>query len=165
MTFTKEQLQHIIETEHVQCGDASALARMALAGMEAEPVAWSVGGIATHDKKWATRRGEEDNLLMEPLYRHPIITGIDENHYDPELEPGLYVAEIMTKGGAAIINGYYSAPQPATVAQPVSVPDEIQKMKDGRGFKYVKDGIRYSVNYANGWNQCRAAMLQGVGYR
>lgn len=48
---------------------------------------------------------------------------------------------------------------------PVSVPDEIQKLKDGRGFKYVKDGIHYSVNYANGWNQCRAAMLQGVGYR
>ena len=41
MTFTKEQLQHIIETDHVQCGDASALARMALAGMEAEPVAWA----------------------------------------------------------------------------------------------------------------------------
>ena len=39
--FTKEQLQHIIETDHVQCGDASALARMALAGMEAEPVAWA----------------------------------------------------------------------------------------------------------------------------
>lgn len=74
----------------------------------AEPVAWSVGGIATHDKKWAERRSEEDNLLMEPLYKHPIVTGIDENHYDPELEPGLYVAEIMTKGGAAIINGYYS---------------------------------------------------------
>ncbi|WP_251854200.1 DUF551 domain-containing protein [Enterobacter asburiae] len=40
MTFTKEQLQHIIETDHVQCGDASALARMALAGMEAEPVGY-----------------------------------------------------------------------------------------------------------------------------
>ncbi|ENT6810698.1 DUF551 domain-containing protein [Enterobacter kobei] len=43
---------------------------------------------------------------------------------------------------------------------PVSVPDEIQKLKDGRGFKYVKAGVHYSVNYANGWNQCRAAMLQ-----
>ncbi len=47
-------------------------------------------------------------------------------------------------------------PQPA-------VPGEIQKLKDGRGFKYVKDGVRYSVNYANGWNACRAAMLQGKG--
>lgn len=50
----------------------------------------------------------------------------------------------------------YTAP-PA----PVSVPDEIQKLKDGRGFKYVKAGVHYSVNYANGWNDCRAAMLQG----
>lgn len=50
---------------------------------------------------------------------------------------------------------FHNAP-PAPV-----VPDEIQKLKDGRGFKYVKNGIHYSVNYANGWNQCRAAMLQG----
>lgn len=46
-------------------------------------------------------------------------------------------------------------PQPAVV-------DEIQKLKDGRGFKYVKDGVHYSVNYANGWNHCSAAMLQGA---
>ncbi len=51
------------------------------------------------------------------------------------------------------------APQ-LTQPAPVSVPDEIPKLKDGMGFKYVKDGVRYSLNYANGWNQCRAAMLQ-----
>lgn len=38
MTFNKEQLQQIIETDHVQCGDASALARIALASLTAEPV-------------------------------------------------------------------------------------------------------------------------------
>ena len=26
----------------------------------------------------------------------------------------------------------------------------------------MKDGVRYSVNYANGWNACRATMLHGV---
>ena len=36
--FTKEQLQQIIETDHVQCGEASSLARIALASLEAEPV-------------------------------------------------------------------------------------------------------------------------------
>ncbi|MDU7129274.1 MAG: DUF551 domain-containing protein [Escherichia coli] len=36
--FTKEQLQQIIETDHVQCGEASELARIALASLEAEPV-------------------------------------------------------------------------------------------------------------------------------
>ncbi|OJX53247.1 hypothetical protein [Enterobacter sp. 56-7] len=40
--FTKEQLQQIIETDHVQCGEASALARIALASLEAEPVAYSL---------------------------------------------------------------------------------------------------------------------------
>ena len=39
--FTKEQLQQIIETDHVQCGEASALASIALASLEsvAAPVA------------------------------------------------------------------------------------------------------------------------------
>ncbi|WP_241165126.1 hypothetical protein [Citrobacter freundii] len=50
-----------------------------------------------------------------------------------------------------------------TPPSPASVPGEIQKLKDGRGFKYVKDGVLYSVNYANGWNQCRSAMLQSFG--
>ena len=36
--FTKEQLQQIIETDHVQCGEASALARIALASLEREQI-------------------------------------------------------------------------------------------------------------------------------
>lgn len=36
--FTREELLNIIETDHVQCGEASALARMALAAMDSEPV-------------------------------------------------------------------------------------------------------------------------------
>ncbi|MDH1321142.1 hypothetical protein N5C39_22480 [Enterobacter bugandensis] len=40
MEFTKEQLQQIIETDHVQCGEASALARIALTSLEAEPVVY-----------------------------------------------------------------------------------------------------------------------------
>ncbi|EGQ5321682.1 hypothetical protein CRX30_19720 [Enterobacter asburiae] len=39
--FTKEQLQQIIETDHVQCGEASSLARIALASLEAEAVAFN----------------------------------------------------------------------------------------------------------------------------
>ncbi|HFZ0272756.1 TPA: hypothetical protein ACIJNH_004878 [Klebsiella pneumoniae] len=37
--FSRETLLNIIETDHVQCGEASALARMALAAMDSEPVA------------------------------------------------------------------------------------------------------------------------------
>lgn len=38
--FTKEQLKHIIETDHAQCGEASALARIALASLDAEALAY-----------------------------------------------------------------------------------------------------------------------------
>ncbi|HBY8505970.1 hypothetical protein BME88_19570 [Klebsiella pneumoniae] len=34
--FSRETLLNIIETDHVQCGESSALARMALASMESE---------------------------------------------------------------------------------------------------------------------------------
>ena len=37
--FTKEHLQQIAETDHVQCGDAAVMARLLLSGMEQEPVA------------------------------------------------------------------------------------------------------------------------------
>lgn len=36
-TITREQLLEIIETDHVQCGEASYLARMALAATDGEP--------------------------------------------------------------------------------------------------------------------------------
>lgn len=36
-TITREQLLEIIETDHVQCGEASHLARMALAAMDQKP--------------------------------------------------------------------------------------------------------------------------------
>ena len=39
-TITREQLLEIIETDHVQCGEASYLARMALSAMDGEPVGY-----------------------------------------------------------------------------------------------------------------------------
>ena len=67
-TITREQLLEIIETDHVQCGEASYLARMALAAMDSEPVAYMYDG----------EDGTEYNGHNEfsgggkgiPLYRH-----------------------------------------------------------------------------------------------
>lgn len=41
--LSREELQQIADTDHVQCGDAAAMARMLLAGMDSEPVAWWTG--------------------------------------------------------------------------------------------------------------------------
>lgn len=117
---------------HVVLSPADSLlinnARIALASLEAEPVAW------------AHRLINKRNGVV-----HPWVYGSAEACPS---EGDIFNIEVMP---------LYTAP-PA----PVSVPDEIPKLKDGRGFKYVKDRVRYSVNYANGWNACRAAMLQGA---
>ncbi len=80
-TITREQLLEIIETDHVQCGEASYLARMALAAMESEPVILyrqvnPVNGMKTY---WAELDPEEfrhlkkytdENAEFMTLYRH-----------------------------------------------------------------------------------------------
>lgn len=71
--FTKEQLQQIIETDHVQCGEASALARIALASLEAEPVAWLLsGGGAKNHVSFDSGNAYADPLReVTPLYTAP----------------------------------------------------------------------------------------------
>lgn len=67
-TITREQLLEIIETDHVQCGEASYLARMALAAMDGEPVAYM------HDGEDGTEYNGHDEFSGGgkgiPLYRH-----------------------------------------------------------------------------------------------
>ncbi|HBB7798137.1 TPA: DUF551 domain-containing protein [Escherichia coli] len=71
--FTKEQLQQIIKTDHVQCGEASALARIALASLEAEPVAWLLsGGGAKNNVSFDSGNAYADPLReVTPLYTAP----------------------------------------------------------------------------------------------
>ncbi|KMK17776.1 hypothetical protein ABW09_12065 [Pluralibacter gergoviae] len=71
--LTRKELLNIIETDHVQCGEASYLARIALAAMDSEPVAvidqanldyLSSGADAD---VWPPQREEMGDVL---LYRH-----------------------------------------------------------------------------------------------
>lgn len=120
--FTKEQLQQIIETDHVQCGEASSLARIALASLEAEAVAYMYKDNLHADARFSlhTRFG---NWSQE-----------DINEYE--------ITEIPL----------YTAP-PA----PVSVPDAMTPKQASRAYCGEVRG------YRDGWNACRAAMLQGAG--
>lgn len=69
--FTKEQLQQIIETDHVQCGEASALARIALASLEAEPVAYMVGTQLLENMTQEIAYKADTALQIKPLYTAP----------------------------------------------------------------------------------------------
>lgn len=77
-TITREQLLEIIETDHVQCGEASYLARMALAAMGSESVGTlSVRHMSYSGKKIGNQFGfvhsDAAMTIAEgdyPLYRH-----------------------------------------------------------------------------------------------
>ncbi|HIE8641202.1 TPA: hypothetical protein ACXPX1_000035 [Klebsiella variicola subsp. variicola] len=78
-TITREQLLEIIETDHVQCGEASYLARMALAAIASEhkrnPVLAYADSYRDMAKQgvesvpiWSVITDLERNIA--PLYRH-----------------------------------------------------------------------------------------------
>ncbi|MGI1274168.1 hypothetical protein, partial [Enterobacter kobei] len=63
----------MIETDHVQCGEASSLARIVLASLEAEPVAWLLsGGGAKNHVSFDSGNAYADPLReVTPLYTAP----------------------------------------------------------------------------------------------
>lgn len=163
--FSREELLNIIETDHVQCGEASALARIALYTMDSEPVAWdyewasciTCEGPQDFNRviereappEWAINEGQARNVI--PLYRHaqqPVA-------HIPVLYKG---AELLSRSGLELIRdgasfatdlesacmaeALLAAAQPAPV-----VPEERPSLNNG------------IVGFDEGWNACRAAML------
>lgn len=73
--FTREELLNIIETDHVQCGEASALARMALAAMDSESGCLPLDYLQGHKDglEWASQLAEANHPdTGDWLYDDPI---------------------------------------------------------------------------------------------
>ncbi|MGS0047813.1 hypothetical protein [Escherichia coli] len=130
--FTKEQLQQIIETDHVQCGEASSLARIALASLEAE----AVGEVIEQQSGMMM-----DGLVIseKPTYRN--IKGIHKMKMMP----------LGTK--------FYTAP-PAPVALPSGYSD-FEEIWSSSTHPLTQDDEMKDFAW-DIWNACRAAMLQGA---
>lgn len=151
--FTKEQLQQIIETDHVQCGEASALARIALASLEAEPVAWAHRLINKRNgvvHPWVygsaeacPSEGDIFNIEVMPLYSAPPapVSLPDEQHSE---------RFNWTLGQwAEHVGGHYQGNDPANYYEFGSFMAVAAMLCQ---FGTVQQKI--------GWNACRAAMLQ-----
>lgn len=67
-SFTVEQLTEFIESDHAQCGDVSALARIALAAKRAEPVAYWNDACDLDDGAFSYAN---DAGCTRPLYTTP----------------------------------------------------------------------------------------------
>lgn len=72
--LTREELLNIIETDHVQCGEAAYLARIALAAIDSEPVAYTDErnlGYIDRGRETAYLWGKQNSEAGDvPLYRH-----------------------------------------------------------------------------------------------
>ena len=111
--LTRKELLNIIETDHVQCGEASALARMALAALDSEPVAY--------------------------IFKHP----------SGKL---FWALTDESNKGRRDVMPVYAAPQSAPVVPVVPEKANVGEMP----FLGTNEGA-----YVRGWNDCRAAMLNG----
>ena len=170
--FSRETLLNIIETDHVQCGEASALARMALAAMDSEPVEMPLDYLQGHKDglEWAARLAEANHpdtgdwLYDDPIeLAKAIRKGPDMPPVQPvaDSEPVIVVGD---DGGDALsyrrlIQSFepgtklYRHPQPAPV-----VPEE--KPIPNTLSMYAVDAVA-AIAEVKGWNACRAAMLSG----
>ncbi|HHA1858974.1 TPA: hypothetical protein ACOEGE_002034 [Enterobacter roggenkampii] len=134
--FTKEQLQQIIETDHVQCGEASSLARIALASLEAEPVAWLLsGGGAKNHVSFDSGNAYADPLReVTPLYTAPPapVSVPDAMEMDDDFDSAF-------EHGKAVGWNAYRAAMLQGAEQPQSAPQNIPENIPVTLFKPVAD--------------------------
>lgn len=95
--FSRETLLNIIETDHVQCGEASALARMALAAMDSEP-----------DCKERKLFCSTDTARMRKAVS--VSAGTDVAQPYRHAQPALVIPDEMTAEQAYEIGYYYGDP-------------------------------------------------------
>ncbi|WP_446908750.1 DUF551 domain-containing protein [Klebsiella pneumoniae] len=164
--FSRETLINIIETDHVQCGEASALARMVLAAMDSEPVAYTekheisnMHATGLYLRAWpADRARNAVEGYTIPLYTTPQPISLVNS------EPVAYIfkhpagrlfwalTDESNKGQNDVMP-VYASPQPAPV-----VPEE---WTIADAVKFCKETGRQDAGAAtDAWNACRAAMLQ-----
>ncbi len=185
--FSRETLLNIIETDHVQCGEASALARMALAAMDSsESVELPLDYLQGYKDglEWAARLAEANHPdTGDWLYDDPIelakairkgpdmppVQPVADS--EPDRNPVLAYADSyrdMAKQGVesvpiwSVITDLERNIAPLyRHAQPVPVvPKSISVRQAISALESAGAVTTIGQAYKMGWNACRAAMLQ-----
>ena len=150
--FSRETLLNIIETDHVQCGEASALARMALAAMDSESGCLHLDYLQGHKDglEWAAKLAEANHPETgDWLYDDPIELA-KAIRKGPDIPPAQPVADsdpviiVGDDGGDALsyrrlIQSFepgtklYRHAQPALVIPDEMTPEQAYEIGDYHG--------------------------------
>ncbi|UWC76422.1 DUF551 domain-containing protein [Klebsiella oxytoca] len=183
--LTREELLNIIETDHVQCGEAAYLARIALAAIDSEPVELPLDYLQGHKDglEWAAQLAKANHpetgdwLYDDPIELAKAISkGPDMPPSQPALdsEPVCFVSErnlaTLTKYRAAVKVkaepvmvrpvALYRHAQPAPVLldgliKAVEFYEQVKRENPPVETGAWKDAVDWVLKEA-----CRAAMLQ-----
>ncbi|WP_260207695.1 hypothetical protein [Klebsiella pneumoniae] len=149
-TITRERLLEIIETDHVQCGEASYLARMALAAMDSDPVA-EVVSIYGDPESFGEREirplvGIQQMPYGTKLYRHaqqPVVAD-DLSIFEAAIEECKTCDSIdehaWNHGVLAVMAKYESCRAAILQAEPVTAANKLGKSP------VIPDGLPDGVN-------------------
>lgn len=182
--FSRETLLNIIETDHVQCGEASALARMALAAMDSESGCLPLDYLQGHKDglEWAAQLAEANHpetgdwLYDDPIeLAKAIRKGPDMPPAQPvaDSEPVAYIfkhpagrlfwalTDESNKGQSDVMP-VYAEPQPAPVV-PQDVLDALQKVARIRLDMNDFDGDRRGI--ADCLGDAEEALIEVVNRR
>ncbi|MEN5864302.1 DUF551 domain-containing protein [Klebsiella pneumoniae] len=168
--FSRETLLNIIETDHVQCGEASALARMALAAMDSESGCLPLDYLQGHKDglEWAAQLAEANHHETgDWLYDDPIELA-KAIRKGPDMPPAQPVADSEPVAVIDLANlDYLLSGADADVW-----PPEREEMGDVFLYLHAQPApvvpdeyvapvpTPTNLGYEAGWNACRAAMLQ-----
>ncbi|ENZ8715503.1 DUF551 domain-containing protein [Klebsiella aerogenes] len=163
--FSREELLNIIETDHVQCGEASALARMALAAMDSEPVAYMYDGEDGREYNGHNEFSSGGKGI--PLYRHaqqPVVPETAHSSVIAEQLAHVLSGMDVTDHQRAVIS--CAVDRLNNVAQLLQLSPSALLVPEILDYQGAKELYNYLMTEeetnatVNGWNACRAAMLQ-----
>lgn len=151
---------------HADVAILNELARIALASLEAEPVAWLLsGGGAKNNVSFDSGNAYADPLReVTPLYTAPPAPANAEpvawlwSHRKHPSEVSLIRPEDDERAEGAHWSGWSCQALYAAPPAPVSVPDEV--CWEDVPEEITEDDMALASAWAHGFNQCRAAMLK-----